>query len=106
MRAADAHRARDRLGDVVQLEIEEHAPAPGAHQLDRALALGDEQLEPDLVERGSPVEPVEQRGQRGAIGDVERDDHALARRDLVGGLGHRRSSGDFGRDELAPPRRS
>ena len=54
-------RARHRLGDVVQLEVEEDAPAARAHQLDGALALGDEQLEPDLVEGRAA-----RRGGRGA----------------------------------------
>ena len=58
------HRARHRLGDVVQLEVQEDAPAARPHRLDGALALGHEQLEPDLVERRPPVQPIEQRRQR------------------------------------------
>src|SRR3569833_2868768 len=82
------HGARHRLGDVVELQVQEQAPAALAHGLDGPLALGHEQLEPDLVERRLALQPAERPLQRLLIGDVERDDDALARGNLVGGMGH------------------
>src|SRR6185312_10314086 len=72
------HRARHRLRDVVQLEVQEDPPAARADQLDGPLALGDEQLEADLVEGRPAVQPVQQRRQRRVVRDVQRDDHPLA----------------------------
>jgi len=39
-----AHRAPHRLGDVVQLEVEEDAPAARLHGVDGPRPLGQEQL--------------------------------------------------------------
>ena len=43
-----AHRTGHRVGDVVQLQVEEDRQPERGHRLDPARALGGEELEPEL----------------------------------------------------------
>ena len=71
--------ARDRVADVVQLEVEEDLLA-GAGQRAREVEPAREgELIADLVERHRFAEPRHHRLRRGDRGHVERDDQAFAR---------------------------
>ena len=79
----DLGGAPHRLGDVVQLEIEEDALVALVQLVDERAPFGDVQLEPDLVALDGVAERVDllERGAR--VRMIERDDQPLARAPLV-----------------------
>jgi hypothetical protein len=73
-RAAD--RPIDGLGDVVQLQIEEHGPARLGHEADGGRPRLDEQLEPHLEHAHGVVNRVRHRARLVERGEIEREDEA------------------------------
>ena len=74
---ARADGALDGARDVVQLQVEEDALALGAEHAERFGAVGEEELEADLVERDGVADADD--GFRGLAGggDVEGDDQGV-----------------------------
>src|SRR5207253_7971576 len=73
------HRPRDRLRDVVHLEIGKHLVAAldePFHELE--IAGGHEELEPHLVEARRGAEPLDQRTRFGSARHIERDDQPFS----------------------------
>ena len=90
-----ADRARDGVGDIVKLEVQEDAQAALPKPFDEGQTGGAEQLQADLNPAAAVAERVDQR-QRGICGrEVERDDEAIFGIGLrrCGVLGHRGPSG-------------
>ena len=71
--------ARDRVADVVQLEIEEHLLAGADEFLREREPARKGELVADLVEHGGLAEPLDHRFRCGDGRQIERDDQALAR---------------------------
>ena len=78
-------RMFDGVGDVVQLEIDEHMLAGSDEPLSqRQTAAAVDQLHADLIKCDAVVEGFHPTLRRSDVGRVERDDQALARMGLVG----------------------
>jgi hypothetical protein len=77
--AGRAHRARDRVGDVVVLEVEEDLLAAGGQLADEARPGRGEELAADLEHAHTARERVHEGAGVGLAGHVERHDHALPR---------------------------
>ena len=67
---------RDRIRNVVKLEIEEDAEAALDHPAHGLGSGGDEHLLADLERAGRRIEPIGERQRVHRIGEIERDDHA------------------------------
>ena len=75
------HRARDRVGDVVQLQVEEN-PRPGSGRLDfpdDAGPAAGEEFEADFEERHDAAELFDEPERRRFVGNVERQDDFVFR---------------------------
>ena len=70
--------ARDRVADVVQLEIEENLLAGAGERTREVDAAGEGELIADLVERDGIAEPRDHRLRFRHGGHVERDDQPFA----------------------------
>src|SRR5262249_19172896 len=72
-----AASARDGVGNVVELEVEEDFEAALVQALDDGRAFGDEELLADLYSAERRIEARGQRERRVRAGHVERDNDAL-----------------------------
>ncbi len=74
------HRARHGLGDVEELQVDEHPlVAPGEFVQHAEVVAAGQQLHADLVEVDRIAKPVDPRQRFGTGRRVQREDQALAR---------------------------
>src|SRR5882672_11048892 len=87
------HCGRNRGRDIEELEIDEYPVALADHPVEQLEVLaGHEELEPELVEAHRVTQAIDQSARAAGVGDVESEDQALTRGDVLFST-HVRSAG-------------